>query len=249
MSGGSRNGQASLKGMQEVLDELGVSPELVPQQRADLDELGYCRLAGFVDPQPAARMTAEITRLLAGTRQGGTLHLKGLLDQGSLFDSLWLRPTLLAAVSHLLGPDFQVREMHYRAGKPGHGGQALHMDATDRAGPGNWRVCTAIVALTAFTATNGATRVVPRSHLAHDFRAPTGHRPHPDEVLLTGPTGTCWLFNSHLWHSGTQNRSDHPRHAVLISFHRRNSGPTLGHDTLPSHETVQRLGNAAYLLL
>jgi hypothetical protein len=236
--------------MREVLDEIGVSPGvLVAHQRAGLDELGYCRLDGFIGAPAAWQMITEITRLAAGSRQGGTLHVKGLLDQGSLFDSLWLRPTLLAAVAHLLGPDFQVREMHYRAAKPRHGSQALHMDANDRAGPGRWRVCTAIVALTEFTTTNGATRVVPGSHLTHGFKPPHGHRPHPDEVLLTGPVGTCWLFNSHLWHSGTQNRSDHPRHAVLISFHRRNSGPTLGSETLPSHETVLRLGNAAYLLL
>ncbi|MFC0115253.1 phytanoyl-CoA dioxygenase family protein [Kibdelosporangium aridum] len=237
--------------MREVLDELGVSPEaLVPRHREDLDELGYCRLDGFIDAQAAGAMIGEITRLLEGSRrQGGTLHLKGLLDQGSLFDTLWLRPALLAAVTHLLGPDFQIREMHYRAGKPGHGGQALHMDATDRAGPGQWRVCTAIVALTDFTSTNGATRVVPGSHVDQNFKPPRGHGPHPDEVLLTGPAGTCWLFNSHLWHSGTRNDSTEPRHAVLIAFHRRNSGPTLGFEPLPSHETVLRLGNAAYLLL
>ncbi|MFC5099517.1 hypothetical protein [Kibdelosporangium philippinense] len=49
-------------------------------------------------------------------------------------------------------------------------------------------------------------------------------------------------------HSGTRNNSAEPRHAVLIAFHRRNSGPTLGYEPLPSHETVLRLGNAAYLL-
>jgi ectoine hydroxylase-related dioxygenase (phytanoyl-CoA dioxygenase family) len=236
--------------MQEVLDELGAAREaLVAQHRVDLDELGFCRLEEFIDAATAAAMISEVTRLLEGSRQGRTLHLKGLLDQGSLFDRLWLRPSLLAAVAHLLGPDFRIQEMHYRAGTPGHGSQALHMDATDPAGPGQWRVCTAIVALTDFTAKNGATRVVPRSHLNPGFKPPTGGRPHPDEVLLTGSAGTCWLFNSHLWHSGTRNESTSPRHAVLTAFHRRHGGPTLGWKPLPAHETVLRLGNAAYLLL
>ncbi|MET0132770.1 MAG: phytanoyl-CoA dioxygenase family protein [Kibdelosporangium sp.] len=236
--------------MREVLHEMGVlSQALVPERRADLDDLGYCRFDGFVDRRTTTELTTVVADLLKGSRQGGTLHLKGLLDQGDMFDSLWLRPDLLAAVSHLLGPDFQVREMHYRAGRPGHGGQALHMDAPERAAPGTWRVCTAIVALTEFTSRNGATRVVPGSHLNYEFKAPAGHEPHPDEVRLTGPAGTCWLFNSHLWHSGTRNDSPEPRHAVLTAFYRRHSGPTLGSETLPSHETVLRLGNAAYLLL
>jgi ectoine hydroxylase-related dioxygenase (phytanoyl-CoA dioxygenase family) len=236
--------------MREVLDELGVLPGvLVPRQRADLDELGFCRFDGFVSEASAAAMVAEITSLLEGTRQGGTLHVKGLLDRNSRFDSLWLRPDLLAAAAHLLGPDFQIREMHYRAGTPGHGGQALHMDATDPAGPGQWRAGNAIVALTDFTTRNGATRVVPGSHLEPGFKPPAGHREHPDEILLTGPAGTCWLFNSHLWHSGTLNESARPRHAILTAFHRRHSGPTLGGEVLPSHETVLRLGNAAHLLL
>jgi hypothetical protein len=236
--------------MREVLDELGVRPDaLVPQQRADLDELGFCRFDGFVSSASAAAMVSQVADLIGSSRQGGTLHVKGLLDHGSLFDSLWLRPELLAAVAHLLGPDFQIREMHYRAGTPGHGSQALHMDATDRAGPGHWRAGNAIVALTDFTSTNGATRVVPGSHLQYDFTPPAGHRKHPDEILLTGPAGTCWLFNSHLWHSGTLNESTAPRHAILTAFHRRHSGPTLGGEVLPSHETVLRLGTAAYLLL
>jgi hypothetical protein len=235
--------------MWEVLAELGAGPgALVPRHRVDLDELGFCRLDGFLAADAVAAMIDEIGRRLEGSRQGGTLHLKGLLDQGSLFDSLWLRPQLLAAVTHLLGPDFQIREMHYRAGTPGHGDQALHMDATERAGPGHWRVCTAIVALTDFTNHNGATRVVPGSHMEPGFR-PSGVKPHPRQILLTGPAGTCWLFNSHLWHSGTLNQSESPRHAILTAFHRRHSGPTLGSETLPSHETVLRLGNAAYLLL
>ncbi|MEV4311940.1 phytanoyl-CoA dioxygenase family protein [Actinocrispum sp. NPDC049592] len=236
--------------MREVLAELGAGPDvLAGEHRADLDEFGFCRFDGFVPADSAAKIVEAVGTMLHGTRQGGTLHVKGLLDRSSLFDSLWLRPELLAAVTHVLGPEFQIREMHYRAGTPGHGSQALHMDATDRAGPGQWRACNAIVALTDFTDRNGATRVVPGSHLDPFFKPPRGHGKHPEEILLTGPTGTCWLFNSHLWHSGTLNESDAPRHAILTAFHRRNSGPTLGGEPLPSNETIVRLGTAAYLLL
>ncbi|WP_175482810.1 phytanoyl-CoA dioxygenase family protein [Actinokineospora iranica] len=236
--------------MHEVLDELGVRSDLLaPQQLSDLDELGYCRFDGFLTGDQLDAALGEIEALLrVSGRQGGTLHLKGLLEAGKMFDPLWLRPTLLAAVRHLLGPEFRISEMHYRAGKPDHGGQALHMDTPERAEPGRWQVCNAIVALTAFTPDNGATRVVPGSHLDYGFVPPRGHEDHPDQVLLLGPAGTAWLFNSHLWHSGTVNRSRATRHAVLTGFHRRDGGTALL-DRQPSNATIERLGSAAYLLM
>jgi len=236
--------------MRETLDEFGVRPELLPPDRIrQLDRDGYCRFDAFVDDDQIAAMLDRITELLeTGGRQGTTLHVKGLVDAGSMFDVLWLRPELLAAVTHLLGADFHVGQMHYRAGTPGHGVQALHTDTTESGGPGAWPVCNSIVALTAFTEVNGATRVVPGSQLAERFRRPKGFADHPDQVLLTGPAGTCWLFNSHVWHSGTLNRSDSPRHAVLTSFYRRGSAP-IGAAVPPSETTIRRLGTAAYLLI
>ncbi|OLR90775.1 hypothetical protein BJP25_29790 [Actinokineospora bangkokensis] len=237
-------------GVHEVLSELGVRADLLaPQQLVELDELGYCRFDSFLGPGQVDAALAELARLLARAgRQGGTLHLKGLLEAGPVFDALWLRPRLLAAVRHLLGPEFRIDEVRYRAGTPDHGGQALHVDTAERAGPGRWQVCTAIVALADFTPRNGSTRVVPGSHLDHNFRPPRGHDPHPDEVRLVGPAGTAWLFNSHLWHSGTRNDSPDPRHAVLVGFHRRGAATTLFGEQ-PTDGTTDRLGSAAYLLM
>jgi len=237
-------------GVHEVLSELGVRSDLLdPQQLVELDELGFCRFDTFLDRARVEAAMVELERLLAGSgRQGGTLHLRGLLEAGPVFDAFWLRPRLLAAVRHLLGPEFRVDEMHYRAGTPEHGGQALHRDSPERAEPGRWQVCTAIVALTDFTPENGSTRVVPGSHLDWGFVAPRGHEDHPDQVLLSGPAGTAWLFNSHVWHSGTRNNSSGTRHAVLTGFHRRGAATTL-FDEQPADGTIARLGSAAYLLM
>lgn len=236
--------------MHEVLAELGVRDDLLaPQQLSDLDELGFCRFDRFLNAAQIDAALAEIEiRLRDSGRQGGTLHLKGLLEAGRTLDALWLRPHLLAAVRHLLGPEFRINEMHYRASKPDHGGQALHIDTVDRAGPGRWQVCNAIVALTDFTVDNGATRIVPGSHLDYGFVAPRGHENHPDQVILVGRAGTCWLFNSHLWHSGTKNYTQAVRHAVLTGFQRRGGATTLMDDQ-PSDATIERLGSAAYLLM
>ncbi|GLW92512.1 phytanoyl-CoA dioxygenase family protein [Actinokineospora globicatena] len=227
--------------MYEVLDELGVRADLLaPQQLSELDELGYCRFDDFLT---APQITAALDTIESLAPGGGTLRLTDLLEAGPVFDPLWLRPNLLAAVRHLLGPEFRISAMTYRAGRPDH----VQVDPSERVGPIRWRVCTAIVALVDFTADNGATRVVPGSHLDYGFVPPLGHEDHPDQALLLGQAGTAWLFNSHVWHSGTVNRSASARHAVLTGFGRRCG--TSGFDPQPSESTIERLGSAAYLLV
>ena len=50
---------------------------------------------------------------------------------------------------------------------------------------------------------------------------------HPGEVLLLAPAGTVVVFNSHLWHSGTLNRSSRPRRALHAYLTRRGNGQQL----------------------
>ena len=81
---------------------------------------------------------------------------------------------------------------------------------------------TAIVALVEFTADNGPTRYVPGSHLLPHLLARAARMEHHrDERLFTAPPGSVLLFNAHLLHSGTPNRSSAPRHALQASYRRR----------------------------
>jgi ectoine hydroxylase-related dioxygenase (phytanoyl-CoA dioxygenase family) len=75
--------------------------------------------------------------------------------------------------------------------------------------------------LDAFTARNGATRVVPGSHrasgpLQKSIRDPAAN--HPRQELVTAPAGSVLVFNGHLWHSGTRNESDGPRRALQLQY-------------------------------
>ena len=73
--------------------------------------------------------------------------------------------------------------------------------------------------------------------------------PHPDEVLLTAPAGTVVVFNSHLWHGGTKNRSDQPRRALHSYFGRRSRGQQLDQKKYARPETLARLSPAARFIL
>jgi hypothetical protein len=237
-----------------ILGGLGVRDDtLSPAQRGRLDRAGYLTLPDLLAPAVIAALLDRLVALVAERtaagdyREGGTRHVGGLVDE-PLFDRVWLSPGHLAAVRHLLGTEFTVGGLHYRAPLPGHGAQALHPDWAGPPPASGWAVATMIVALTDFTPDNGATRVVTGSHLVHGFSAATDTASsHPDQALLTCPAGTAVVFNGHLWHSGTRNRSTGLRHALLVTSYRR--GTMRGGGAEPSDATLDRLGDAAYLLM
>ena len=88
---------------------------------------------------------------------------------------------------------------------------------------GYW-VCNTVWLLDDFTPDNGATRVVPGSHLwrqrPQDALADP-MAPHPQEVLVLGKAGSIAVMNSHTWHGGTANRTPAPRLAMHGFYCRR----------------------------
>ena len=72
--------------------------------------------------------------------------------------------------------------------------------------------------------------------------------PHPDEVRLTAP-GTVIVFNSHLWHGGTRNRTGSPRRALHSYFTRRANGQQLNQREYLRPQTRARLSPAAAFIL
>ncbi|MEA2665708.1 MAG: hypothetical protein QOI11_2652 [Candidatus Eremiobacteraeota bacterium] len=237
-----------------ILERLGVGPAaLRDDERAALDSAGYVVLDGVLDDAAVAAMRAAVDELLAAARRdptrkhGGTLHLDDVLDAGPAFDPAWTSPRLLAAVAHVLGPDFRLSALGYRGPRPGYGAQALHTDDVPLGAGDPYRVATAIVPLVDFTARNGPTRVVPGSHREPLHDAPTEpDRPYPRERLVTARAGSAIAFNGHLWHSATRNISDERRDSLQIVFRRRGGsapGPNV------TNATLDRLGAAAFLLL
>jgi len=80
-------------------------------------------------------------------------------------------------------------------------------------------------------------------------RPPDPGATHPDEVRLIAPAGTVVVFNSHLWHGGTQNRSDQPRRALHSYFTRRANGQQLDQKKYIRPETLAPLSPAARYIL
>ena len=93
--------------------------------------------------------------------------------------------------------------------------------------------------LDAFTAEGGATRVVPRSHmdprpLPKSMRAPASR--HPEQVVVQAPAGGVLVFNGHLLHSGTQNRSARSRRVLQCQYVARElARPRVAERAAPPH--------------
>ena len=197
-----------------------------------LDEQGIVILRNVMDPDWLQTTLDTCERLLkaegasAGSEfrlEPGSDRLANLVDKGECFQRLVSYPLLLEAAEFVLGPDWKLSSLNYRAALPGEGLQPLHCDMGALPDERGYWVCNCIWMLDDFTRDNGPTRAVPGTHRLQ--RLPENPRArHPDEVLITGRAGTVVVMNAHLWHGGEANRTDRPRTA-LHSFYCRADKP------------------------
>jgi ectoine hydroxylase-related dioxygenase (phytanoyl-CoA dioxygenase family) len=247
--------------MATALACLGVTADSIDDSvRERLDRDGYVPLPGILSPKQLELLRARVDELLAHEggeagrevhQEAGTDRLADLVNKDPMFDVCFTDPRLLACIAHVL-PDFKLSSLNFRAALPGSGLQDLHTEGGPVTDLDQFQVCNSVWLLDEFTADNGATRVVPGSHrsgtsprdVMSDRRAA-----HPSEILVTAPAGTVVVFNSHLWHGGTVNRTSRSRRAMHSYFTRRANGQQLDQKKYVRPETLSRLTPAARFIL
>lgn len=247
--------------MATALRDLGVTEDLVDAEtRRRLDEDGFAPLPGILSDDQLVAIRARLAELseqegesagLEVHQEVGTDRLSDLVNKDPMFDVCFTHPAVLAAVQHVLG-EFKLSSLNSRAALPGKGHQGLHADWGEPVTPSEYQVCNSIWLLDDFTAENGATRVVPGSHRSGQRPADAMADPqatHPDEAQLVAPAGTVVIFNSHVWHGGTLNRSSAPRRAMHSYFTRRHNPQQLDQVKYLRPETQARLSDAAQYVL
>lgn len=128
-----------------------------------------------------------------------------------------LLDTVLKEGSYCNAEPYYLNNISARCPLKGHLGQQLHLDS-NLPGSNHTLVVNVLWMLDDFTLENGATRVVPRSHLIKQF-APDGAM-HPDEIRITGKKGGAIVFNANLWHGGAENTTEQTRWAVALGYAR-----------------------------
>ena len=205
----------------EALWQLGVRHDTLSNaERLGLARDGYAVMESVLSARELDAMQARADALLNATTQGVRRGHTAADDQA--FANAVFHPRLLAAAADGLGtPFFLSRVVGLRDPLPGSGEQSLHQDV------GPWPPHDLhpyrIIAqwhLDAATERNGATRVVPGSHLVHprDFQewayADGAH--HRDEIVLIVPAGSLVVRHATLLHSATRNDSSSRRRSAHV---------------------------------
>ena len=187
---------------------------------------GYTVLECVVAPQLVEDLKQAVLRIerehdlgLAKTSFEGfkTLRINNLLTYDDVFWEVPPHAAVLPVVEAVLDKECLLSSFCSLVLGPGQEAQPIHEDTQLIPLPRPHIPITinAIWAVTDFTATNGATRIVPGSH-KYDH-APEYGREY-ETALATMPAGSVMLFDSALWHGGGANDSDARRFAFSCAY-------------------------------
>lgn len=211
----------TIRSIEEALARAGVSAAaLTAQERGSLDAEGYVLLRGALEAERCAALIETFERkfvpghLWPAPREHGTRH--AMLDNEPDVWRACLAPRVLAAVHHLLRRRFFLYNVQGRDPSPGFGYQGLHRDWIE---PGDAPSVVVLEFLEPFGPANGATRVVPKSHLMPgDANVFLNLANHPDEVVVEGAAGDALVFGGRLVHSAMRNTDGAPRRTLQMDF-------------------------------
>jgi ectoine hydroxylase-related dioxygenase (phytanoyl-CoA dioxygenase family) len=179
-----------------------------------LHEEGFAVVPGVLGPEAIEGLRRICDALPPGA--GGNPQDEELA-QNPAVQELLESDIVSAALGAVLGERQAQALVAARMPRQGHGQQGLHCDVASREA----RAVSALVYLDDAGPENGGTRIVPQSHLrrsapSREFADPAAH--HPREQILSASDGAMLIFDAHLWHSGTRNRSGAPRRALQITW-------------------------------
>ncbi|HSG89152.1 MAG TPA: phytanoyl-CoA dioxygenase family protein [Pseudomonadales bacterium] len=150
-----------------------------------------------------------------------TWRIYNLLARGDLWQRFAIDARVLPVVEGVLDDGCLVSSLSSIAIGPGESAQMLHADdqVIGLPKPHPALVCNTMWALTDFTADNGATRVVPGSHLADRSPDPAGDsEAEANAVAAEMPAGSVLVWHGCLWHGGGANRTDARRVGIAMNY-------------------------------
>lgn len=190
----------------------------------DLATDGYMTLEGVIEPA----LLAELRNVLEGLEAGvvpadndfegrNTLRIYNLLAKGSAWAKVPTHEKVLPVVESVLGGECLISTLSSVNIGPGETPQRIHADdgLIPLAKPHIATGYNTMWALTDFTEANGATRLVPGSHLAD--QSPE-HGKSYDSIPAEMEAGSVLVWHSSLWHGGGANKTDERRIGIAMNY-------------------------------
>lgn len=192
-------------------------PADVAQQ---LERSGYAVIPRLMGDKDLTAVRSELSGLLTTVGWGSgfdgtrTKRVWALLAKTRCMDRAALDPLVLDVVERAIGPGTQFSLTYATQVYPGQSAQVLHYEQGIYPLPRDREVMlTAIWALDDFTASNGATQVVPGSHHA------AAGKPDPGQAVpVEMAAGSVLLFSGRLYHGAGANTSQQTRLGVVIDY-------------------------------
>ena len=146
-----------------------------------------------------------------------TLRIYNLLVHGPVWGQIPVHPEVLPIVEGVLDDGCLISSLSSIDIGPGETAQPIHADdqLIPLPKPHVATVCNTMWALTDFTAANGATRVIPGSHLRD--HSPDFGRDY-DSVPAEMPKGSVLVWHGSLWHGGGANQTDQRRIGIAMNY-------------------------------
>ena len=187
---------------------------------------GYAVIGQILDKDRLGALANEFERLeasdaapiLADSFSGHkTTRYFDLLNEGEIWQRMATESLILDLVGSLLGRDFLLSLMSTVSIEPGEVAQEVHCDDDiyRLPRPHPHLVLNTIWAISDFTEVNGATRVVPGSHL---WPEPPQRNRSYNSVALEMSAGSCALILGSTYHGGGANTSSGRRHGVIVNY-------------------------------
>ncbi len=145
-----------------------------------------------------------------------TVRIYNLLVHDPVFAQVPVHAAVLPIVAGVLDEGCLISSLSSIAIDPGERAQPIHADdqVIPLVKPHAPLVCNSMWALTDFTQANGATRLVPGSHL----------KPNPEyggtyeTIAAEMPKGSVLIWDGALWHGGGANQTDTRRTGIAMNY-------------------------------
>jgi len=202
----------------------------LPPVTDDLEEVkthlaafGCARIGGALSPDELTMVRERLLEQAAAERRLGlgappNQWVWNLINKGEVFRQIIMKDLTRQMMTHLLGENCLLSSFTAHVIEQGNELQPLHKDGGVAPDATPYPIVANMMwMITDFTEENGATRVVPGSHL-EPGRPRQGDR--PETIAATGPAGSAFVFDGRLWHGTGANRTSEARVGCL-SYHCR----------------------------